>query len=418
MEEKNALIYGVKSENEIHYIGKTNKKGIGVNGIINKSKIHAQYTNPPLRDIFQNYENISIEPIIFVPEKEWYPEKNKEVVKHAAEKHPLLNAQWMIDGKNGYWQGKKRDAHTLQMLSQSKYKQFVEYDKNGKFKNLWKSGKEIGNKIFGDYRVKNGGGSTKLYERTSKGNSIKRRFAHNSYWFKLEELILHFNGIPEKLNITYMIKKEEEEKKLRRALTNKKKTKIRRYIVELYERSTDELITMYKNSEEAGYKLKLGVETIRRLCSNTIRPAADFILRYGKKTLQSKNIQFPKYQTKPLKRIPIDYETIKTEKWALKQAEKEKQKREAEQKTLEELQHYVEERNRKLKNNEAINICICELDYELSIRALNCLRSTKIETLKELVQYDRKKLLYIKNMGIKTVDEIETFLKKYGLSLL
>ena len=45
--EKNALIYGVKTKNKYHYIGKTNKKVI-VNGEISNSKINAQYKNKPL----------------------------------------------------------------------------------------------------------------------------------------------------------------------------------------------------------------------------------------------------------------------------------------------------------------------------------------------------------------------------------
>lgn len=297
MEEKNALIYGVKSKDKFHYIGKTNKR-VDVNGTISKSKIRVQYFNPPLRDIFQNYENVSVEPIILVPDTEWYPEKLREIVDHAD--NPLINAKWMIEGKRGYWQDKKRDAHTLLMLSESKYKQFVQYDKRGNLKNFWKSGKEAGIKVFGDYEVKNGSGSTKLYQIV-QNHSLKGRFAIDSYWFGLEELIVHFNGIPQKLNLLNMMKTESENRKKRRRVANV--TDIKRYCVERYERNNDELVAIYTNAEEAAYKLKLGIKTVRCLCTNKTKPAKDFILKYGEKILQPKKINYPPYQTQLLKRL-------------------------------------------------------------------------------------------------------------------
>ena len=303
MEKNDALIYGVKSNNKFHYIGKTIKKIKNDNGIINNSKINVQYHNLSLRDIFKNYENVSVEPIILVPENKWYSEKLREVIEH--NEHPLVNAKWMLEGKNGYWQGKKRDANTLLMLSQSKYKQFVEYDKNGQLKKIWKSGKEVGIIIFKDYKIVNGSGSTNLYQITSKP-SIRKRFIHNSYWFKLDELIIHFNGIPEKLNIRSIIKKEKENRRLKRENERKSRKQMgiynaRRYSVERCEITTGEVISIYKNVNEAAYKLKLTIKTIRRLCtSKKIKPVG-FILKYGEKISQPKNISYPKYQTKSLK---------------------------------------------------------------------------------------------------------------------
>jgi hypothetical protein len=422
MEEKNAIIYGVKTKDTIHYIGKTNKRRIGfnTNKPISNSKVQVQYVNPVLRDIFHNYENVTIEPIIFVPESEWYPEKLREVVEHANKKHPLINAQWMIDGKNGYWEGKKRDAHTLLMLSQSKFRQFVEYDKNGNLKKIWNSGKEAAIKIFGDYKVINGAGSSKLY-RIVKSVSIKKRFAHDSYWFKLEELIKYFNGIPEKLHLRSMVKREAENRRLKRIINNKKRTKTTRCCVELYERTTNELITIYLNTKEAAYKLKISVDTIRRLCSGETRPAADFILRYGEKIVQSKNIKHPEYQILPLKRISGKWESKKSIENKKRKEEKrrliELQKIEEENKRIEEENKRIELRKEMLSTNKAMNISIADMDNELSVRALNGLRCAKIETLGELVQYDRKHLMYFRNIGIKTVCEIEELLSKYNLSL-
>jgi len=300
--EKNALIYGVKTKNKYHYIGKTNKKVI-VNGEISNSKINAQYKNKPLHDIFQNYQDTNIEQILLVPETEWYGEKLNEVINHADQ--PLLNAQWMLEGKRGYWEGKERDPYTIMRLSQSKFKQYVQYDENGNLIKIWKSGKEAAIKIFGDYKVINGGGNTKLYGITSRP-SIRNRFAHDSYWFHFNELINHFNGIPQKLNIENLIKKELEYRKQQRIINAKRKTHTLKYCVERYERSTGELVTIYLNTIEAGYKLRVHIDTVRRLCSGRTRPAANFILKYGEKILQSKNIMYPQYQIQPLKRIKID----------------------------------------------------------------------------------------------------------------
>jgi hypothetical protein len=46
--------------------------------------------------------------------EDWYDKKLKTVVQKHKENHPLLNAQWMLDGKRGrfegtlgWWYGKK-----------------------------------------------------------------------------------------------------------------------------------------------------------------------------------------------------------------------------------------------------------------------------------------------------------------------
>ena len=48
--------------------------------------------------------------------------------------------------------------------------------------------------------------------------------------------------------------------------------------------------------------------------------------------------------------------------------------------------------------------CIEEL--ELSVRANNCLMSQGIRTINELIEIDPYELLFIKNMGVRTVKEI------------
>ncbi|MCU0328763.1 MAG: DNA-directed RNA polymerase subunit alpha [Chitinophagales bacterium] len=55
-------------------------------------------------------------------------------------------------------------------------------------------------------------------------------------------------------------------------------------------------------------------------------------------------------------------------------------------------------------------------DLDLSVRAYNCLKQAKIETLYELVKYDTNDLLKFRNFGRKSLVEIEELLIEKGLS--
>jgi len=55
-------------------------------------------------------------------------------------------------------------------------------------------------------------------------------------------------------------------------------------------------------------------------------------------------------------------------------------------------------------------------DLELSVRAYNCLKAAKINTLQELVRYDTNQLLKFRNFGKKSLTEIEALLVEKGLS--
>ena len=50
-------------------------------------------------------------------------------------------------------------------------------------------------------------------------------------------------------------------------------------------------------------------------------------------------------------------------------------------------------------------------ELELSVRAQNCLQSQGIRTINELIELDPYELLFIKNMGVRTVKEIIANLK-------
>lgn len=55
-------------------------------------------------------------------------------------------------------------------------------------------------------------------------------------------------------------------------------------------------------------------------------------------------------------------------------------------------------------------------DLELSVRAFNCLKAAKINSLSELVQYTQEELMKFRNFGQKSLSEIEQVLGERGLS--
>lgn len=55
-------------------------------------------------------------------------------------------------------------------------------------------------------------------------------------------------------------------------------------------------------------------------------------------------------------------------------------------------------------------------DLDLSVRAYNCLKAAKINSLAELVQYDTNELLKFRNFGRKSLMEIEQLINEKGLS--
>lgn len=56
------------------------------------------------------------------------------------------------------------------------------------------------------------------------------------------------------------------------------------------------------------------------------------------------------------------------------------------------------------------------VDLDLSVRALNCLKSAEVETLGELVCYNKTDLLKFRNFGKKSLSELEDLLTSLGLS--
>ena len=56
------------------------------------------------------------------------------------------------------------------------------------------------------------------------------------------------------------------------------------------------------------------------------------------------------------------------------------------------------------------------VDLDLSVRALNCLKAAEVETLGELVAYNRNDLLKFRNFGKKSLTELDDLLLQHGLS--
>lgn len=56
------------------------------------------------------------------------------------------------------------------------------------------------------------------------------------------------------------------------------------------------------------------------------------------------------------------------------------------------------------------------VDMDLSVRALNCLKSAEVETLSELVVFNKSDLLKFRNFGKKSLLELEDLLANLGLS--
>ncbi|MEZ0316576.1 MAG: DNA-directed RNA polymerase subunit alpha C-terminal domain-containing protein [Methylophilaceae bacterium] len=57
------------------------------------------------------------------------------------------------------------------------------------------------------------------------------------------------------------------------------------------------------------------------------------------------------------------------------------------------------------------------LECDLTMRSINVLRAEGIETLRDLIGFNRYKLLQFNNLGRKSLNEIETYLESLGLEL-
>jgi DNA-directed RNA polymerase subunit alpha len=56
------------------------------------------------------------------------------------------------------------------------------------------------------------------------------------------------------------------------------------------------------------------------------------------------------------------------------------------------------------------------VDMDLSVRALNCLKAAEVDTLGDLVKYNKNDLLKFRNFGKKSLTELEDLLSQMNLT--
>ena len=54
-------------------------------------------------------------------------------------------------------------------------------------------------------------------------------------------------------------------------------------------------------------------------------------------------------------------------------------------------------------------------EMDLSVRALNCLKAAEVDTLGQLVKFNRNDLLRFRNFGRRSLEELDTLLSDRGL---
>jgi len=279
-----ATIYCIKTGETIHYIGKTISE-TNAEGGINRSNLQYSYHNPNIREVFMG-DSVSVVPIKQVPITEWYDKKLLEVVEKHKDSHPLLNAQWMLDGKRGYWEGtggfwegKTRDAHTLKRLSESKHRKVLQYDLDGNLVKIWDSRKEPATQVFKDYRVVKGSAASTLYGLLTNANP-KNRLRLGSYWFSEAD----FDRIPTKISIPIMYFKYRNNKPKQKGHTHHKQFTVEYYV-------DGKLNLTFDNAEHAAHVLGVDQTYVRRICKGTRKPNK-YDLRYGPKKLQPINMVY------------------------------------------------------------------------------------------------------------------------------
>ena len=279
------IIFGIKTNGKFHYIGKYSG-GVNSEGRINKSSIGRAYSSDRIREFYVGNPDVEIVNLKKVKPEEWYDEKLLEVVSKYSENHPLVNAQWMLDGKRGYWsdtdgfwKGKTRDKNTLTRLSESKYKKIMEYDEHGEFVRSWDSIKEVATTVFGDYKVKNGSGCSVMYSML-RSSKLETRLRHGRYWFSESELMSEFGLIPKRLKIAAIIASKKARASACRKVIDKTKICAKKFTIIIY--NEDQTIKKkYNNAFEASEDLKIPHETIRRYCKSKKNGFS-----YGEKTKQ------------------------------------------------------------------------------------------------------------------------------------
>ena len=56
-------------------------------------------------------------------------------------------------------------------------------------------------------------------------------------------------------------------------------------------------------------------------------------------------------------------------------------------------------------------------DMELSVRSYNCLKRANINTVEDLIKKSKSDMLKVRNLGLKSIEEVIQKLESYGLAL-
>ena len=56
-------------------------------------------------------------------------------------------------------------------------------------------------------------------------------------------------------------------------------------------------------------------------------------------------------------------------------------------------------------------------DMELSVRSYNCLKRANINTVQDLIKKSKSDMLKVRNLGLKSIEEVIQKLESYGLAL-
>ena len=56
-------------------------------------------------------------------------------------------------------------------------------------------------------------------------------------------------------------------------------------------------------------------------------------------------------------------------------------------------------------------------ELDLSVRSFNCLKRAGINTVEELIQHNEEEMMRVRNLGRKSLEEVQQKLAQLGLSL-
>lgn len=151
-----------------------------------------------------------------------------------------------------------------------------------------------------------------------------------------------------------------------------------------------------------------------------LTPFEDITFRYG--ITDATVRQWVNRAVRGLRRIPDITEenrALREEAAALRSENDYLRKYVAEHKELEEVAKQLEEAGKESLSAEDLRIRKTLLtniaDYGLSVRAYNCLRARDVETVADLVWLPRLQIMKMRNLGRKSIQELDSLVKRLGL---